>query len=176
MPFQSRNTTVTLIFDQLIHAFLVKETLFPSTVTTGSWFQHHTHKPTSHLLLWCSEESFHYHLHWKVVPDWFQHGSLSDHQSAKCGMNFALTWHILSFSVQIWLQYPMLMPTLSATSRTVKRWFPGITPWTISTWSSFVNVEGRPGLRSSPTDFLPSLKRLNHSYYCVRLIQSSPYS
>ena len=34
--------------------FLVKETLSPSTAMDGSWFQHHTHKPTSHLLLRCS--------------------------------------------------------------------------------------------------------------------------
>jgi len=70
----------------------------------------------------------------------------------------------------------MLMPTSSATSRTVKRRFPRITERTLSTRSSFDNVEGRPGLGSSSTDILPSLKRLNHSYYCVRLIQSSPYS
>jgi len=52
----------------------------------------------------------------------------------------------------------MLMPTLSATSRTVKRRFPLITARTLS-WSSLVDVEGRPGLGSSPTDILPSLKR-----------------
>jgi len=40
-------------------------------------------------------------------------------------------------------------------------------------WSSFVNVEGRPGLGSSPTDILPSLKRFNHSQHCVRPIYSS---
>ena len=33
-----------------------------------------------------------------------------------------------------------------------------------------------PGLGSSPTEFLPSLKRLNHSKHCIRLIQSSPYA
>ena len=41
--------------------------------------------------------------------------------------------------------------------------FPRITARTLSTWSSFVDVEGRPGLRSSPSDILPSLERLNHS-------------
>ena len=40
----------------------------------------------------------------------------------------------------------MLMPTSSATSRTVKRRFPRITARTVTTWSSFVDVEGRPGL------------------------------
>jgi len=34
-----------------------------------------------------------------------------------------------------------------------------------------VVVEGRPGLGSSQTDILPSLKRLNHSQHCVRLIR-----
>jgi hypothetical protein len=34
--------------------------------------------------------------------------------------NFALTWCILSFWVNIWWQDPMLMPTWSATSWTVK--------------------------------------------------------
>jgi len=44
----------------------------------------------------------------------------------------------------------------------VKRRLPRITARTLSTWSSF-DVEGRPGLGSSPTDIPPSLKRLNHS-------------
>ena len=70
----------------------------------------------------------------------------------------------------------MPMPISSATSRTVKRRFPRITARTLSTWSSFVDVEGRPGLRSSPIDLLPSLKCLNHSWYYVWLIQSSPYA
>jgi len=57
----------------------------------------------------------------------------------------------------------MLMPTSSTTFRTVKRRFTRITARTLSTWLSFVDVEDRPGLGSSPTDILPSLKRLNHS-------------
>lgn len=40
---------------------------------------------------------------------------------------------------------PTLIPTSSATSRTVKRWFPRITVRTLSTWSLSVDVEGRPG-------------------------------
>ena len=70
----------------------------------------------------------------------------------------------------------MLMPTSSATSRTVKQPFPRITAWTLSTWLSFVDVEGRPGLGSSLTDILPSWTRLHHSQHCVRLTQSSPYA
>ena len=70
----------------------------------------------------------------------------------------------------------MMMPTSSAASRTVKRRFRWIIARTLSTWSSFVDVEGRPGLGSSPTTILPSLKCLNHSQHCVRLIQSSPYA
>ena len=31
--------------------FSAEETLSPSTATIASWFQHHAHKPTSHLLL-----------------------------------------------------------------------------------------------------------------------------
>jgi len=58
------------------------------------------------------------------------------------------------------------MPTLSATSRTVKQRYPQITAQTVSTWLSFVHVEGRPGLGSSLTDILPSLKTLNHSWQC----------
>ena len=91
-------------------------------------------------------------------------------------MNFALTQHIWSFSVKIWWQDPLLMPTSSATSRTVKGWFPRITAWTLLTWSLFADVKFCPGLGSSPTDILPSLKRLNHSYHCVRIIQSSAYA
>jgi hypothetical protein len=40
----------------------------------------------------------------------------------------------------------------------------------------FVDVEGHPGLGSSPADILPFLKRLNHSQHCIQLIQSSPYA
>jgi len=48
MPFQSKNTTNnTVIFERLVHDFfLVEETLSPSEATIGSWFQHHTHKPS----------------------------------------------------------------------------------------------------------------------------------
>jgi hypothetical protein len=70
----------------------------------------------------------------------------------------------------------LLMSTSYATSRTVRQRFPRITPRTLSTWSSFVDVEGRPGLRTSPTYILPSLNCLNHSLHCVRVIQSSPYT
>jgi len=70
----------------------------------------------------------------------------------------------------------MLMPTSSATSRTVKQQFPRITARTLSTWWLFVDVEGRPDLGSSLTDILPSLKCWNPSKHCNRLIQSSPYA
>jgi len=70
----------------------------------------------------------------------------------------------------------LLRLTSSATSRTVKRRFPRITARTLPTWSSFVDVEGLSCLVPSPTDILLSLKSLNHSLYCVRLIQSSPYA
>ena len=90
-------------------------------------------------------------------------------------MNSALTWHIWSFSVKIWWQDPMLMPTLSATSRTVKQQFPRITAWTLSTWSSPVDVEGRSGLGSSLTRHSALFKMLQppialHSARTVLLI------
>ena len=47
---------------------------------------------------------------------------------------------------------------------------------TNSVYIIIVDVECRPGLGSSSTDILPSLKRLNHSCHCVRLIQSCPYA
>ena len=87
--------------------------------------------------------------------------------------NFALTQCIWSISVKIAWEDPTLMPTSSVNSRTVKWWFPWITSWTLSTWRSSVDVEGRPGLGSSLNDVLPSLKHLNH---CVRLMHSSPYA
>ena len=74
----------------------------------------------------------------------------------KYGTNFALTRRIWRFSVKIWWQDPLLMPTSSAASGTVKRRFPWITARTLSTWSSFVDVEVLPGLGSSPTDILPN--------------------
>jgi hypothetical protein len=51
----------------------------------------------------------------------------------------------------------MLMPTTSATSRTLKRRFPRITTRTHATFLTSVDIECRPGLWSSPNDFLPSL-------------------
>jgi len=72
----------------------------------------------------------------------------------------------------------MLTPTSSATSRTVKRRFPRITARTLSTWSSFVDVEGRLGLGSSPTDIVlfKTLKplialRLAHTVLPVCLVK-----
>ena len=49
----NQKTQPTVIFDRLIRAFffLVEENLYTSTATITSWFQHHTHKPMSHLLL-----------------------------------------------------------------------------------------------------------------------------
>ena len=70
----------------------------------------------------------------------------------KRGTNFTLTRRIWSFSAKIWWQDPVLIPTSSATFLIVKRRFPRITTRTISTWSLFVDVEGHPGLGSSPTD------------------------
>jgi hypothetical protein len=69
-------------------------------------------------------------------------------------MNFALTRHSLSFSIKTWWQDPMLMPTLQL----LRQWFPRITAQSLLTWLSFVNLEGCPGLGSSPTDILPSLR------------------
>ena len=69
----------------------------------------------------------------------------------------------------------MPMSNSSANSQRVKWWFPRITARIFSKSSSFVDVEVLPDLRISPTDILPSLKCLNHSFQCVRLIQSSPY-
>ena len=76
---------------------------------------------------------------------------------------FVLTRYIWSFSIKIWWQGPMLMPTSSATYGTVSWRFLRITAWTLLTWFLFVDVESRPGLGSSWTDILPSSKCLNHS-------------
>ena len=65
---KTQPTTPSSLTDSPV-LFLVEETFSPSTVMIAFWFQHHTHKPMSHLLLCCSEESFHYHLHWQAVPD-----------------------------------------------------------------------------------------------------------
>jgi len=76
----------------------------------------------------------------------------------KHSTNFVLMRCIFSFSVKILWQHPMLMPTSSATSPTIKWWFPQITAWLL-----FVDVEGSPDLGYSLADILPSLKCLNHS-------------
>lgn len=47
---------------------------------------------------------------------------------------------------------------------------------TLSTWSSFVDVESRPGFGPSPTNNLLCSKHWNHSQHRVQLIQSSPYA
>jgi hypothetical protein len=117
--------------------------------------------------------NFSYHL--QTVPDWFQHGSLSDFQS-KTRHEFCTDVTQLTFLVNIWWQDSMLTPTSSVTSRTDKRRFPRITARTISIRLLFVDAEVRPGLRFSTTEIPPTLKRLNHPYHCVRLIQSSPYA
>jgi len=77
---------------------------------------------------------------WLISTQFYFWSSLNKH-----GMNFELTGCIWRFSIKIWWQDPMLMPTSSATSRTVKWQFPRITAWAILTWSSFVDVEGHPG-------------------------------
>jgi hypothetical protein len=62
------------------------------------------------------------------------------------GSNFALTECIWSFSVKIWWQDPMLMPTSSATSWTVI-WFPQITAWTLDmVVVSWCGRLSRPGI------------------------------
>ena len=78
----------------------------------------------------------------------------------KHGTNFALTQPSWYFSVKISWKDPILMPTSSASFRTVKRWFPGITARTLSTWSSFIYVVSCSGMGYSPTDILLSLKAL----------------
>jgi len=49
----------------------------------------------------------------------------------KRGRNFAMMRRIWSFSVKIWWQDPVVMPTSSATSWTAKQQFPQITAWTL---------------------------------------------
>ena len=85
-----------------------------------------------------------------------QHDASSAFRSKSCGMNF----------------YRCLL--LRWTSRTVRRRFWRITASTFSTWSSSIDVEGRPDLGSSSMDVLPDLKRWYHSWHRVRLKQSSP--
>lgn len=126
----------------------------------------------SHHLSWRFQESFHDHLHWKVARGWFQHGFLPD-RVIKWGTNVAQTRGTWSFSDKIWWQDPMLTPTSSETSGTGKRRFPRNTSGTILTWSLSVDVEGRQGLRSLLTDYLPSSKHLKQVQHWVWLIQSS---
>ena len=153
MHFQSNNTPITTLnFD--FWGGGVEETPSPSTATIASWFQHHTHKSMPYLLLWCSQERFHYHLHWQAVLDFNTVLFLIVSQQTRHELCPDAT-HLTFFS-KIWWQDPMLMPTSSAISRIVKWRFPQITAWTLSTWSSFVDVECYPGLGSSPTDILPS--------------------
>ena len=96
--------------------FLVEETLSPSTVTMFL---------RKFLLPFASASST-----WLISARFSFWLSVN-----KRGINYALTWCIWSFSVKIWWQDPMLMPTSSATSWTVKWWFPRITVQTLSTWS-----------------------------------------
>ena len=113
--------------------FLVEETLSPSTATIVSWFQHHTQKPTSHLICYnvLKKLSLPFPLassSW-LISTLFSFWSLVN----KCSTNFVLIWCSWSFSLKIWWQDPMLMPTSSATSRAVKRQFPWITAQAVST-------------------------------------------
>jgi len=150
MPFQSKNTTnITLIFDRLIPAFFGRGLHLGFNII-----------PTNPRLIFCYDVLKKVFIIICIGKQFLISTRFSFWSSViKSGTNSALTRRIWSFSVRIWWQDPMLMPTSSATSRTVTRRFPR----TLLTLSSFVDVEDRPGLGSSPTDILPSLKRLNHS-------------
>jgi len=69
---------------------------------------------------------------------------------------------------------PVLIPTSSASSRTVTRWscMTKVRTWSMS--SSFRLVEGIPERASLSTDVRPSLNRLYHSLICVMPMASSP--
>ena len=160
MTFQSKITTnITLNIDRLLRSFVWSMRPFPHPL----WPLHVAFN-IIHInphLISCYDvlKSFYYHLHWQADPDCFQHGSLSV-VNQKTRHEFCTVATHLNFPVKIWWQDPMLMPTSSATSRTVKWRFPRITARNPSTWSSFVDVECRPGLWFSPSHILPTLKGL----------------
>jgi len=87
----------------------------PSTATIASWFQHHTHKPhvSSPLMMFLRKFSSPFAL---ASSSWLISTRFSFWSSVnKRGTNFALTRRVWSFSVKIWWQDPMLMPTSSRT-------------------------------------------------------------
>jgi len=69
---------------------------------------------------------------------------------------------------------PVLIPTSSASSRTVTRWscMTKVRTWSMS--SSFRLVEVLPERASLSTDLRPSLNQLYHSLICVMPVASSP--
>lgn len=73
-------------------------------------------------------------------------------------------------SVTIAWHRSMLMLTSSAISWCSSQ----IVTRTAFMLSSFVDMKSRPGLAPLSVDVLPVLKRLNHSQYWIRLVQSSP--
>ena len=89
-------------------------------------------------------------------------------------MNFADTLRMAKSSVKIECSEPVLIPTSSASSRTVTRrsCMSKVRTWSVS--SSFPLVEDLPERASLSTDVRPSLNLLYHSLICVMPMASSP--
>ena len=87
---------------------------------------------------------------------------------------FADTLRMDKSSVKMERTEPVLIPTSSASSRTVTRrsCMTKVRTWSMS--SSFRLVKGPPERASLSTDVRPSLNRLYHSLICVMTMASSP--
>jgi len=87
---------------------------------------------------------------------------------------FANTLRMDKSSVKMECTEPVLIPTSSASSRTVtwRSCMTKVRTWSMS--SSFRLVEGLPERASLSTDVRPSLNRLYHSLICVMPMASSP--
>jgi len=161
MPFSPKNTTnITFIFDRLIRAFWSRR-LFPHPLR---WLHLGFNIiPLNPPLISCCD----------VLKKVFITICIGEHSLTDFNMVLFLivsqqTWHeFCTDTMHLKFFSKNLMARSYAdphfVSNFLKWQFPWITGWTLSTRLLFVGVESHPGLGSSPTNILPSLKCLNLS-------------
>ena len=153
--------------------FLVVVTIFPSTAMTALLFQHRSHTPKFHHLLWHFSESFHEQLNNQTAPDWLWHSTLFVHLSAD--------------AAQILRQHDASSVRQSKTGGTnfyrlllLRQLHRQLSDDIDESQQALSQCDCHPltwkaiQICLSLVDVLPDLKCWYHSWHCVRLKQSNP--
>jgi len=170
---QKRQPTTTWnLRDSSVH-FLVEETLSPYTVITATWFQHHTQKKNNITFYdvlkkvfittcngWLGLTDFNT-VHFLIVSQKIQYKFCTDTTLLKFLSKFDGKIDVDAHFVS----------NFSDSYTTTSTNYSKNTLDMIFCWCG-----SHRGLGSSPTDILPSLKRLNQSQYSVWPIQSFMYA